>query len=134
MIYCIYCNTSQHNTQFDQRHNQFIHITAPHHPLTGHTLKVVRHLRQHNELHFVVEAPNGQTQMIPSRYTETTPTSLLPSQEALLFTPGSLRALVTMVASLAHYQQREDCRHESLSPLHPVEHLQSRDTPTSDCP
>ncbi|MCI0643713.1 MAG: hypothetical protein L0332_23950 [Chloroflexi bacterium] len=46
----------------------------------------------------VAELPDGHKQLIPARWTETD--SIPAAADELLFSPGSLRALVTMVAAL----------------------------------
>jgi hypothetical protein len=128
-----WCHSRRHNAPLDGRNNQSIRITAPHHPLAGQTLKVVRFTSRDGELHFVVESPNGQTQMIPSSYTEADSAPPLLSPGPLIFTPASLRALITMIDSFYHTQP-EDCHHASISTVRPVGSLQPRNPQTSDPP
>jgi hypothetical protein len=49
-----------------------------------------------------------------------------------MFTPGSLRALITMVDYLDHQSQPEDCHSESISTPIPVEDLQPRNPQSPD--
>jgi hypothetical protein len=90
---------------------QRVQITVPHHPLCGQILKVRRRIQSTNgEPQLVVELPNGHTQLIAVRWTETTPGPLLPeTDEVILFSAASLRSLVIMVTSLTPQQQPEAC-------------------------
>jgi hypothetical protein len=104
-------NLSQQNELLDDAEKQRVQITAPHHPLYGQSLKVLRRICPTNgELQLVVELPNGHTQLIAARWTETAPTSLYSETgEIILFSSASLRSLAIMVASLSHQQQPEAC-------------------------
>jgi hypothetical protein len=113
---------------------QRIRITVSHHPLYNQSLKVLRHIHTHSEPQIVVELPDGHTQLIPTRWTEAVPvTPREPLGEVAVFSHDSLRALITMVASLINQNQPEAC--DELPVItRSVDHFQSRDAPTTDLP
>lgn len=107
---CSICSdTGQHTKGLSARDIQCVHITAPHHPLVGHTFKVVRFTLRDGEPHVVIELPNGHHQLMAQRHTEAAAISSPPIAVPLRFTPGSLRALARMVDTLHHPRQPEVC-------------------------
>ena len=101
----------QQNESLHDAHEQRVLITVPHHPLYGQSLKVLRRiLPVDGEPQLVVKLPNGHTQLIAARWTETAPTALHSEMgEVIMFSSSSLRSLVIMVASLTHQKQPEAC-------------------------
>ena len=82
------------------RHVERVRVAAPHHPLFGQLVAVVRRKRHAGEPHLVVEGPGGGRQLLPARCAE--PAGMVPPAAAppLTFTPGGLRALVGLAATL----------------------------------
>src|SRR4051794_40160339 len=80
----------------DDRQNEWVSITAPHHPLLGQLVRVVRRLHRDDGAELVIEGSDGTRQLIPQAWTEAArpETPVVPS---LRFTPGSLRAVVRLV-------------------------------------
>jgi hypothetical protein len=72
-----------------------VRVTARHHALSGHVVRVVRHKRHRGEAHLIIEVSDGSRQMIAVRNTELADAQS--STPDLCFTPGSLRALVEMI-------------------------------------
>ena len=104
-------DSDQQNELLNDAHEQRVLITVPHHPLYGQSLKVLRQIRPTDgEPQLVVKLPNGHTQLIATRWTETAPSPLHSEMgEIILFGSSSLRNLVIMVASLTHQEQPEAC-------------------------
>jgi hypothetical protein len=112
---------------------QRIRITASHHPLCGQSLRVIRHIQGAAEHQFVVELPNGHTQLVPIRWTEAAPTPMLSADDPVRFSPGSLRALVRMVAHLQTRQQPEATDDRDPNPR-ALDHFQPLAAPTNGVP
>ena len=72
-----------------------VRVTAGHHALAGQVVRIVRRKRHRGEGYVVVEVQDGSRQLIAVRNTELA--DVHPSPD-LRFTPGSLRALVDMIA------------------------------------
>jgi hypothetical protein len=127
-------NITQQNKVLDDADIQRIRVTIPHHPLYNQSLRVVRRLHTYSEPQIVVELPDGHTQLIPTRWTEAVPvTPREPLGEVAVFSHDSLRALITMVASLIHQNQPEAC--DELPVIsRSVDHFQSRDASATDLP
>jgi hypothetical protein len=119
-------NPSQHTTRGNGADSQLVMITAPHHPLCGQVLPVVRRLHKQGEPQFVVRLPSAATQLIPARWTASSPPGSTPAADVL---PGSVwwslpsvRALVRIVGALRDHSspQQEvgdaavNCSHASL--------------------
>jgi len=112
-----------------------VRVAAAHHPLFGQSVAVVRRKRHAGEPHLVVEGPGGGRQLLPARCAE--PAGMVPPAAAppLTFTPGSLRALVGLAATLrgAPFPAPEAGhapRPETAAPaLAAMEHLPARDAP-----
>ncbi len=94
----------QHTTRWHGADSQLVTITAPHHPLCGHILPVVRHLHKQGEPQLVVRLPSGATHLIPARWTTSSPPASTPAADALpssvLWSLSSVRALVRIVEAL----------------------------------
>ena len=86
----------------DPRQIQCVRVIAAHHPLAGQLVAVVRRTRYQGEPHLVVERPDGGRQLLAARCVE--PAAAIPRATAapapLVFTPGSLRLLAALVATL----------------------------------
>src|SRR3954464_9777313 len=98
---CSRSSASGHQTEPSHpRQIERVRVTAGHHPLFGQSVAVVRRKRHKGEPHVVIESPNGERQLLRARYTQ--PTSAGPSAAvpSLMFSPGSLRALAGLVATL----------------------------------
>jgi hypothetical protein len=86
------------NTESRARSSQWVRITAMHHPLVGQVLRLVRRLHRDSGIDLVVEGTDGRRQLIPLAWTEVARVEV-PTMPSLLFSPGSLRALVRLVRS-----------------------------------
>ena len=75
-------------------------VTAAHHPLAGRAVVVVRRKRHGGEPHLIIEGPDGGRQLLPARHAEPAGTAPLPMAAPLTFTPGGLRALTRLAATL----------------------------------
>ena len=98
---CLKSSASGHQTEpSPPRQIERVRVTAGHHPLFGQSVAVVRRKRHKGEPHVVIESPDGERQLLPARHTQ--PTSAGPSAAvpSLMFSPGSLRALAGLVATL----------------------------------
>jgi hypothetical protein len=74
-------------------------ITASHHPLVGQSFPVIARRTRHGEPHVVIRRPNGASQLVPSRWTAAD-SGQTNAEVTVAVTPGSLRALLSMVAAL----------------------------------
>jgi Family of unknown function (DUF5372) len=74
-------------------------ITAPHHPLVGQSFPVIARRTRQGEPHLVIRRPNGASQLVPSRWTAGQ-SGETKAEIIVALTPGSLRALLSMVAAL----------------------------------
>ena len=120
----------QQTPRLPSRNLQCVRVIAPHHPLCGQLVPVVRSLREQGEPHLVIQAPNGHHQLIPLRCTEAAPTPAAVVLSGLRLTPGRLCALARMVHSLRS-RCAPEVRH---APASPVEHLSVRHASASDSP
>ena len=127
-------NTDRQNELLDDVDKQRIQVTVPYHPLYGQPLKVLRRIHlADGEVQLAVQLPNGHTQWVAARWTETTPTPLhWETDEIVLFSTASLRDLVIMVASLNQRQQPEACDETSCALS--LDHLSPGAAPTTDSP
>ena len=135
----VFSNTtpSSHQTERTRpRHVERVRISAVHHPLFGQLVTVVRCMRDGGELHLVIESLDGGRQLLPARHAE--PAGAAPpvvAASALVFTPGSLRALADLVATLRRAPSlAPEARHAPRSKPAPpaiaaVERLPARDAP-----
>src|SRR5262245_28036512 len=89
----------QHNPELSDAGVERVTITAPHHPLVGQSFPVVARRTKQGEPHLVIRRRNGATQLVPSRWTAAQ-SDEGNAEMAVAFTPGSLRALLSMVAAL----------------------------------
>jgi len=83
-------NSDQQNERLADAQQQRVRIVAPHHPLNGHSLPVLRRVRKSGEPHVVVGLPSGQSQLIPLRWTDALPLSVAPA--CPIFSVTSIRA------------------------------------------
>ena len=92
--------TGRQIEQSHLRHVERVRVTAAHHPLVGRLVVVVRRKRCQGEAYLVIEGPDGGRQLLPACHAE--PAGLVPiaAPAPLRFTPGSLRALSDLAASL----------------------------------
>src|SRR5581483_2073882 len=90
------------NTRLSDAGSQQLRITAPHHPLTGQSLPVVRRLVKQGEPHAVLAVPSGSPQLIPLRWTnaDASPHDRAAGARTPLLSVASLRGLGTMMADL----------------------------------
>src|SRR3954468_4801946 len=98
---CLRCSDTGH--QIDQAgsdHVQRIRVIAAHHPLSGQVVTVVRQKRQGDEVYLVIEGPDQGRQLLPARYAAAVAAIPPTATARLMFTPGSLRALAELVATL----------------------------------
>ena len=126
--------SDQHTTGLGDADVQRILIAAADHPLVGRSFPVVRRLSKHREQHVVIRLPSGSSQLIPVRWTASMPGEMPTGAESsvvLILTPGSLRALVSMVSRLrlqAHPEASDDPSHptRSLDSLQPADSASPR--------
>src|SRR3954454_21483320 len=91
----------------------------------------MRRKRHMGEPHVVIECPDGERQLLPARHTQ--PTSADPSAAGplLMFSPGSLRALASLVATLrdaaAHAPEARHATAPEAFPRAALERLPARD-------
>jgi hypothetical protein len=113
-----------------------VRVTAAHHPLAGQTLTVVRRTRYAGEPQLVVERADGGRQLLPTRCVALGSAEPSTTSPALIFTPGSLRALADLVSSLAGAprQTPEGCHASPPRPAAAMDELRSADAPTTDRP
>lgn len=83
-----------------------VRVTASHHALAGHVVRVVRRKRHRGEAYVVVEVQDGSRQLIAVRNTELADGRS--SSPDLRFTPGSLRALVDVIGDCRERAQGKD--------------------------
>ncbi|MBV8612923.1 MAG: hypothetical protein JOY66_04020 [Acetobacteraceae bacterium] len=104
--------------------------------MSGQRVAVVRRLRCEGEPQLVIEGLDGGRQLLPARHAE--PAGAVPlvaAASALVFTPGSLRALAALVATLRGapslaLEARRAPRSALASPaIAAVEQLSPRDAP-----
>ena len=114
----------QHTQRLDTADVQHVCITAQYHPLCGQSFPVLQRRLKRGEAHFIIQLPSGATQLIPARWTTSSPTPVTPSTP--LLTSGTLRGLVTMVAILRNSSAQE-ATHDSPDPARALDHLQSSD-------
>ncbi|MBV9678027.1 MAG: hypothetical protein JO185_16945 [Acidobacteriaceae bacterium] len=112
------------------RNLQCVRVIAPHHPLCGQLVPVVRAMREQGEPQLVIQAPNGYHQLIPLRSTEAASVSATVLPSGLRLTPSRLCALARMVHSL----RSRDAPEVHHAPASPVEHLPVRHASASDSP
>ena len=125
-------HTHQQNKWLHDTNVQCIQITVLHHPLKGQNLKVIRQVFLDNERQFIIELPDGHTQLIPARWTESNALSAGSAKtDFILFGPSSLRTLVRMVAYLKSQLQPED-NNGSDTPTPIVGDFQPRNASTID--
>src|SRR5579859_8204343 len=89
----------QHNPELSEAGVEQVTITAPHHPLVGQSFPVIARRTRHGEPHLVIRRPNGASQLVPSRWTASH-SAETKAEITVALTPGSLRALLSMVAAL----------------------------------
>src|SRR5947209_9141987 len=91
-------DSDRQNTRLSDAQIQQVRITAPHHPLRGQGLPVVRRLVKQGEPQAVVVVPSGSTQLIPLRWTDAgaPPGGLATDSHPPLLSIASLRGLSTM--------------------------------------
>jgi hypothetical protein len=126
-------HSDQQTDHLDRGHVERVRVTAPHHPLAGQLVRVVRRKRYDGAAHLVIEGSDGGRQLLPARHAE--PAGTIPSAAAkpLRFTPGALRALADLVHGLRGAPSPAlEARH--VLPPRPaaapaVEHLPARDAP-----
>ena len=100
-------------------------------------MAVVRRKRHQGEPHLVIERPDGGRQLLAARCVEPAATIPLATAAPLVFTPGSLRLLANLVATLrsAPPPAPEACdapRHQPTAAAPAaVEHLPARDPPAA---
>src|SRR3954463_658025 len=132
---CFY--SDQQTDHLDPGHVERVRITAPHHPLAGRLVRVVRRKRYEGTAHLVIEGPDGGRQLLPARHAEPADTVPTAAAEPLRFTPGALRALAERVHVLrGALSPAPQARHVLLlgSAAAPaVEHLPTRDAPAVGC-
>ena len=121
--------TDQHTPWWDGGDLQRICITAPHHPLHGQTFPILQRRLKRGEPHFIIQLPSGATQLIPARWTTSSPVQLTATTP--LLTSGSLRRLVNMVDMLRSSLFQE-ATHDLLNSPRALDHVQSPD-PASTC-
>ncbi|MGH7105295.1 MAG: hypothetical protein ACREFT_02165 [Acetobacteraceae bacterium] len=97
----------------------------------------MRRKRHKGEPHLVVERlDGGGRQLIPRRCTEGAGLPPGLPRPALIFTPGTLRALIGLVHTLAGTPSLPEGRHADQPPPEPaapdLEHVPARDAPASD--
>ncbi|HEX2141438.1 MAG TPA: hypothetical protein VHK28_04060 [Candidatus Limnocylindria bacterium] len=100
-------------------------------------MAVVRRKRYQGEPHLVIERPDGGRQLLAARCVE--PAATIPHATAapLVFTPGSLRLLANLVATLRSTpspapEARDAPRHRPIAAAPAaVEHLPARDPPAA---
>ena len=129
--------TGQQTEQSRPRHVECVRVIAAHHPLAGQLVPVVRRKRHQGEPHLVIERPDGGRQLLAARCVESAGTIPLATGAPLVFTPGSLRLLASLVATLRSTpspapEARDAPRHQltAAAPA-PVEHLPARDPPAA---
>jgi hypothetical protein len=120
----------QQTPRLRPRDLQCVRIIAPHHPLCGQLVPVVRSTREQGEPQLVIQTPSGHHQLIPLRYTEAAPAPATVVPAGLRVTPGRLRTLAHLVHTLRSRYAPEVC-HALASP---VEHLSARNSSASDSP
>jgi len=95
----IFQHQGQLNPELSNAGFEQVTITAPHHPLVGQSFPVIARRTKHGEPHLVIRRPNGASQLVPSRWTAVH-SAQTNAAVAVALTPGSLRALLSMVAAL----------------------------------
>src|SRR4051812_19677017 len=129
--------SDQQTDHLDPGHVERVRITAPHHPLAGRLVRVVRRKRYEGTAHLVIEGPDGGRQLLPARHAEPADTVPTAAAEPLRFTPGALRALAELVHGLRGAPSpAPQARHvlplgSAAAPA--VEHLPTRDAPAVGC-
>jgi hypothetical protein len=118
----------QQTPRLRPRNLQCVRVIAPHHPLCGQLVPVIRAMQEQGEAQLVIQASNGHHQLIPLRYTEAAPAPAAVAPSGLRLTPGRLCALARMVHSLRS-RDAPEVRHV---PASPVEHLSARHSSASD--
>ena len=100
-------------------------------------MAVVRRKRYQGEPHLVIERPDGGRQLLAAGCVEPAGAIPLATAAPLIFTPGSLRLLASLVATLRSIpspapEARDAPRHQppSAAPA-AVEHLPARDPPAA---
>jgi hypothetical protein len=110
----------QHNPELSDAGVEWVTITAPHHPLVGQSFPVVARRTRDGEPHLVIRRSNGASQLLPSRWTAIHSAETKP-EVAVALTPGSLRALLSMVAAL---RQNAEVADGPSAPAGTLEHVQ----------
>src|SRR6478735_5394732 len=98
-----YSRSSDISHQTEQSHSShvdYVRVIAAHHPLAGQLVAVVRRKRHQGESYLVIERPDGGRQLLAARCLEPVGSIPLATASPLVFTPGSLRRLANLVATL----------------------------------
>src|SRR4051794_16237615 len=82
----------RHNAAVHGRQADWARISYRGHPDLGQVVRVVRRMTRDGAVMLVVKLPDGRSGRVPLSWTETAPHG--PTMPALLFSPGSPRALV----------------------------------------
>jgi hypothetical protein len=122
-------NIGQQTADGNDRQNEWVSITAPHHPLLGQLVRVVRRLRRDDGIELVIEGTEGNRQLIPLAWTEVVRPET-PAVPSLRFTPGSLRAVVRLVRAYRS-QSPAEVRYADRPDPDTVDHVPGGD-PRSD--
>ncbi|MBA3826851.1 MAG: hypothetical protein H0X24_23530, partial [Ktedonobacterales bacterium] len=109
----------QQTTDHDATLDQSIQVIAPHHPLYGQRLPLLRRLRKRGEPLVVVRLPSGATQQLPQRWTDLGVLPPHPRPETLpRFSLVSLRDLLHILQDVqARSCVKEDPYGPSRSPV-----------------
>src|SRR4051794_5841157 len=133
-----WCHNDHQTDELDPRPVERVRITASHDPLFGQLVRVVRRKRHNGEPQLVIEGPDGGRQVLPARHVEGAAPLPSAAAPAPTFTPGSLRALASLVAGLRNAPfPAPEARHAPApsDPTPPgVEHLPARDPPAHGGP
>jgi hypothetical protein len=126
-----WCYIGQQTASDDAGQNEWVRVTARHHPLLGRVARVVRRRRRDDGVDLVVEATGGQRQLIPLAWTGAAHVED-PAMPALRFTPGSLRALIRLTQAYRTSMLAE-ARHASRPDPDAVEHPAAGGAESNDC-
>jgi hypothetical protein len=92
-------NRPQHDAAYYDGQCDWVRIVMWHHPLVRQIVRRIRSVEREDGTRVFVELPDGRREHIPLTWTDLS-TNGGTAMPALLFSPGSLRALVQLVRSL----------------------------------
>src|SRR5690242_12866705 len=110
-LYCWLVNFDQHITEQSAPQQQFIQVTALHHPLRGQVFPLVRTFIKRRENYVIIRLPSGATQQLLEGWTDLCPVQPSP-QVVPLFSVSSIRSLLDILKQLQDRPNHSEASNE----------------------